>query len=59
MMMELVLCIGSDRHRKIKTHLAIDVAQLLLNITPFAENQFDEREKSSAKHPRTSCRWRK
>jgi hypothetical protein len=36
-MMELVLCIGNDRHRKIKTHPAIDVARLLLDGTYFPE----------------------
>jgi hypothetical protein len=37
MMMELVLCIGSDRHRKIKTHPAIDVAHLLRDTAYFPE----------------------
>ena len=37
MMMELVLCIGSDRHRKIKTHPDIDVAYLLWDKAYFPE----------------------
>jgi hypothetical protein len=46
-MMELVLCIGNDRHRKMKTRRAIGVAQLLRNTGHFPEKPFDEREKSS------------
>ena len=45
--MELVLCIGNDRDRKMKTRPAIDVAQVLPNRGDFPEKQFDEREKSS------------
>jgi hypothetical protein len=33
----LVLCIGSDRHRKIKTHSAIDVARLSRDKAYFPE----------------------
>jgi hypothetical protein len=45
MMMELALCIGSVRHRKIKTQPGIDVAYLLWDGAYFPEKQFDEREK--------------
>ena len=56
MMMEFVLCIGNDRHRKIKTHPAIDVAHLLLDGAYFPEKQSDEREKiAPPKNKRTNC----
>jgi len=36
-MMELALCIGSDRHRKMKTRPVIDVAQLVRTSAHFPE----------------------
>jgi hypothetical protein len=42
-----------------ETRPASDVAQLPQNSKQFPEKHFYESEKSSAKHPRTSWRWRK
>jgi hypothetical protein len=42
-----------------ETRSASDVAQLPQNSKQFPEKHSCEREKSSAKHPRTSYRWRK
>jgi hypothetical protein len=41
-----------------ETRSASDVAQLPQNSKQFPEKHSGEREKSSAKHPRTSCCWR-
>jgi hypothetical protein len=57
--MELVLCIGSDRHRKIKTHPTVDVAHLLRGRGHFPEKQSDEREKLFRQASQNSRLWRK
>ena len=43
--MELVLCIGTNRRRKIKPTQLFDVAHLLRDRGYFPEKQFGEREK--------------